>query len=288
MIKDDDLTLFRWGAMPTIAAAMAFLCFDSVHRLSVYALDHQFQALSAPLYYVGQVGVPVLVALVVCYPLAAIYGRWAALGAFGSAASGAVLLQWILSGFEWAAPALPLSFAVLCAVTPLLADQARRAMVGGAQLAWLDENDKAAAVAREPTVLGWVMLPLLACAFFSLHDVLQPMVMDVAFSPTSPSLERSGLLLGSVVGPALAALPVTYVAARLYGRNARWMGLAASLPAALYWAVAYLGKPHLPLVTIAFALEVLGLLLWIPFMVWRTQRLLSGARLMFVPASQPA
>ena len=283
---NDALTRLRWVMLPVLAAALFVPFYEGLYRLARWALDGGFDGAAGGLYFAGQALVPLLVALLACYPLARLYaGQAMAAGAI----IGVSIAAYLLSQFTFDDPAMVtvlLAPLELCLLMPLMAGVAQRSFRDGPHLAWRARGEGVSGE-RAPVRLAWVLLPLLGLGFFMLHDVVQPLAMDLAVLSPSPTMERAAMLVASPAGPALVALPVAYAAACLYGRRASWIGALIVLPTVWKWAAYYLSLSPLPTTRIVFALEVLGLALFVPlFAAWIASRLGDGG-LVLVPPSRP-
>ena len=280
MKSDPQIFRLRWAMLPVMAASVFFLFFEPTWRLAHNAVAKAFHGASGPLVLAGEWLVPMLVGLLVCYPMTRVYGRRATLAALAAAVAASGYFVWRFSGASLTGPL------VLCVSVPLFAAVAQRALADEPQLAWVSDGASHAGT-LPPAKLAWALLPLLAIAFFALHDLVQDPAIELAFAPTSRMGERLGMLAVSVVKPFLVAWPIAWVCALVYGRRAAWVGALVALPTAGRWAWLYLASAHLPWVKAAYSVELLGLVLFLPLIAARMQRRLGDGKLLLAPTTTP-
>lgn len=285
----------RWLALallPSLAAALYFVNQEILYAPVRLANARDFDATSTILLFMAFVVGPMLTALVFAYPLARVYARRAA------AVAGLVV------AFPTIADALHerlhdpvgnaslvLASGLLAVFVPVVAALAARALAGSRLVVACpaaDASGDEALPGTEPRALRWVLLPLLAIAFFILRELIQGVAWDIAMLPVNPTLERAGLFAAAVVGPAGVALLLAYPVARIYEHRAAWVGFLVSLPTAVFWASTYLAQARLPLVKVMNWINLVGLVVMLAVAAWVVWRRLGGSRLGVVAAGSIA
>jgi hypothetical protein len=276
-----DAPLPRWlllAMVPILSAAAFCLDFEVKSRLARNAMAAGFDDASRLLVGVGQLVGPLLAAALVAYPIARFYeANWKL------ACVGVLLPIALFYGITYFDPddlfgtivmlMMPVILAIAVAAGAGLANFARR----GSRLVVLADDAAPAGPAR-PLALQLVLLPIFVVAMFLLHDQVQPLVQDLGFLPTTPTAERVGMMIAAVVGPALLALAVGFPIARVYGRHALLVGALAPL-LTLWWCRWMLTSYRLPLVGLAYAIELATLALLTPLLAWWVARRFHGTRL---------
>ena len=179
--------------------------------------------------FTGFLVAPMIVGLVFCVPLARLYPRRTLLAAIAICLPSVLYLAG--TDFEGASSLFAFGLPLLLAV-PGAAWAANHALAGS-QLAVTEVGEVQAGAS--PRVLLVLLLPLIAMGLFILHEILQYRLLDVGMLPTSSAWKRAGMLVASVVAPALLAILFAYPIARCYGRHAGWLGAAIALPTAIHW-----------------------------------------------------
>jgi hypothetical protein len=248
--------------LPVLAATAFCVDWELNQRIATAYFVNGVSEDSAAMIVWGHMLGPLLAAVFIAYPLARIYEADWKLACVGIVVPILGFYLDMLGGPGEPIEAIPLLIGpVLFAIfVPALAATAHRAMPASRLV--VSNFDAPHAAARSPLALRLLLLPVLVVGFFIFRSTLQSALFDIGFLPTTRTGDRIGMLLASVLGPALLALYFAFPIGRIYGRHAFVVG--AIVPSiALLWHRHMLTDYHLPWVGFAYALH-LGALAGLP------------------------
>jgi hypothetical protein len=274
--------LLAFVLLPLLGAALRWVV-AKVPELTLYPLNESDPTLFGLVWmYFASGFVPFLASMLLANPIARLYGRFSIVAAGLIAVPAALLLT--LEAVTLDLNAIQLG--VLLVFLPASAAIANR-QLSGSRLVILPSLPTQVQPGLDPPLwLSLSLLPVLAIALRVIDHELQHFIWDVGFIPDTRVLERTGLLLGAVISPALVAVLFAYPIARLYER--RWAAAAVciSAPTALYWSGTYLMDARHPYVVVAYVIKIISLAIFVPFAASKAYRKLGASRLALVPASR--
>lgn len=283
----------RWLALtmlPVLAAAALMVDMEVQKRAWDIGSRPDIREIAQAGELFGSLAGPFIVALLFCYPIARLYGRYASLAAVLIALpSGAydVLSTMPQATFIRVLFATEALFLVLFMATN--AWLARRALAGS-RLALLIQSDAKTgdaantltplAAPRKPMI---VLLPFLAVAFFIVHDLVGSWGWDIAFDLNAGTPRRVGFLAAGLIIPTMVALVLAYPIARLYRRRAAAIAVLVSFPTVWNWSSFYLRHPPRSRYLMSGdAMEMVLLSVLVALAAWLIHRKLGDSRLVLV------
>jgi hypothetical protein len=129
--------------------------------------------------------------------------------------------------------------------------------------------------------LSLPLLPVLALLLLIVHHAVQSIAIHVGVMPDSRNLELAGLVLGSILGPAVTAMLFAYPIARLYAQRSALAAILVCAPTIASRIHHYAAVTRLPWTNAISYVQWVSLFLLVPLAAWllhrrRVRRALKG------------